>query len=139
LETLKVLVFLDTDVLVDILRGSKSAEKWLQDASAESFQIPAIVAMELVAGCQDKADLRRVHRFIAAFGLAWPQEEEVRLAYDFLVEYRLSTGIGIPDCLIAAMALKRSATLLSFNSKHFKTIPGLDLREPYSRYVPRPD
>jgi predicted nucleic acid-binding protein len=132
-------VFLDTDVLVDILRGTKSAEKWLQNASPENFQIPAIMAMELVAGCQDKVDLRRMHKFIASFGLAWPQEEEVRLAYDFLVQYRLSSGIGIPDCLIAAMALKRSATLLSFNSRHFKTIPGLDLREPYTRHPGSPE
>jgi predicted nucleic acid-binding protein len=41
--------------------------------------------------------------------------------------------LSIPDCLIAAMALARSARLYTFNLKHFRIIEGLDVQSPYTR------
>ena len=66
-------VLLDTDVLVDCLRGTPAARTWLEQATAESFQVPGIVAMELLAGCQNKADLERTRKFITAFDVVWPE------------------------------------------------------------------
>ena len=127
-------VLLDTDVLVDCLRGTPAARSWLEQATAESFQVPGIVAMELLVGCQSKADLERTHRFIAAFDVVWPEAVEFAKAYELLATHRLASGLSIPDCLIAAMALARSARLYTFNSKHFKVVAGLDVQEPYTRH-----
>jgi predicted nucleic acid-binding protein len=44
------MVLVDTDVLVDCLRGTSPAKAWLQDASAEVLGIPGVVAMELIIG-----------------------------------------------------------------------------------------
>jgi predicted nucleic acid-binding protein len=41
-------VLLDTDVLVDCLRGTAAAQSWLSRAAAETFQVPGVVAMELL-------------------------------------------------------------------------------------------
>jgi predicted nucleic acid-binding protein len=128
-----VSVFLDTDVLVECLRGSASARAWLADAATETFQIPGIVAMELFAGCRDRADLRNTQRFLSAFDVAWPEASEFAQACDLLVAHRLRGGLGIPDCLIAAMALARSTRLYTFNLRHFRVIPGIDAQEPYPR------
>ena len=43
------MILLDTDVLIDCLRGLPSADEWLHKSSDQSFAIPGIVAMELVA------------------------------------------------------------------------------------------
>jgi predicted nucleic acid-binding protein len=77
-----VTAFLDTDVLVDCLRG----------ATAEFEQ-----------------------------------------AYALLARHRLTSGLSIPDYLIAAMALSHSARLYTFNLKHFQVIAGLDAQTPYTR------
>ncbi len=126
-------IFLDSDVLIDCLRGTDSSRAWLASVSSESFQVPGIVAMELAAGCQNRLELQRVQKFLNAFEIVWPTASDIEQAHQLLLEHRLSSGLGIPDCIIAAMTLSRSARLYTFNSKHFRVVSGLDAQEPYSR------
>src|SRR6266446_1978279 len=53
------MVLVDTDVLVDCLRGTAPAKEWLARASAEVLGIPGVVAMELVIGCRNQGELHR--------------------------------------------------------------------------------
>jgi predicted nucleic acid-binding protein len=123
----------DTDVLIDILRGTPAAQVWLTSMPATTFAIPGVVAMELLIGCRNQAELRRVQQFLNAFSVAWTEAVECARAYDLLATHRLTSGLSIPDCLVAAMALARSATLYTFNLRHFRIITGLDVQEPYAR------
>lgn len=125
--------FLDTDVLVECLRGTSSAQEWLTRAAGETFQVPGVVAMELVVGCQNQADLGRTRRFLSSFDVVWPDAAEFAQAYELLAAHYLASGLSIPDCLIAAMALSRSARLYTFNLRHFRVVPGLDVQTPYTR------
>jgi tRNA(fMet)-specific endonuclease VapC len=125
--------FLDTDVLIDCLRGTSAARAWLEQSANQAFQVPGIVAMELLMGCQNKAELGRTQTFLHAFDIAWPEASEFAQAYELLAGRRLNSGLGIPDCLIAAMAIARSARLFTFNLKHFQAIEGLDVQSPYTR------
>jgi tRNA(fMet)-specific endonuclease VapC len=92
-----------------------------------------VVAMELLMGCRNKADLQQVRRFLASVNVTWPMASEFARGCDLLANLRLASGLGIPDCLIAAMALARGARLYTFNLKHFRAVPGLDAQQPYSR------
>jgi predicted nucleic acid-binding protein len=123
----------DTDVLIDCLRGAVAAAAWLSQVEREPFAVPGVVAMELVMGCSSRRDLDRIQRFLGEFDIVWPQASEFAAAYRLLVAHRLTSGVSIPDCTIAAMALARAASVYTFNLKHFQVIPGLDVREPYSR------
>jgi tRNA(fMet)-specific endonuclease VapC len=129
------MIFLDTDVLIECLRGIPAATAWLKKESSTStpFHIPGIVAMELVIGARDKVDLERIHRFLGSFTVIWPEATEFAHAYQLLGKYRLASGLSIPDCLIAAMSLLRSARLYSFNLKHFQVVSGLVVEAPYAR------
>jgi predicted nucleic acid-binding protein len=127
------MIFLDTDVLIECLRGAPAAKAWLKRESSKAFHIPGIAAMELVIGARDKADLERIHRFLGSFSVVWPEAAEFAHAYQLLGRYRLASGLSIPDCLIAAMALLRSARLYTFNLKHFQMVSGLDVEAPYAR------
>lgn len=128
------MILVDTDVLVDCLRGTTPAREWLDRMAAEVLGIPGIVAMELLIGCRNRAELERVQQFLNKFLVAWPEAAEFAGAYDLLAAHRLTSGLGIPDCIIGAMSISRKARLYSFNAKHFQTIPGLDVQEPYSRH-----
>ncbi|HLY59441.1 MAG TPA: type II toxin-antitoxin system VapC family toxin [Terriglobia bacterium] len=123
----------DTDDLVDCLRGTGPAKAWLKQLAIEPFAVPAVVAMELVMGCRDRADLERIQRFLGTFEIVWPEASDFATAYDLLLTHRLSSGLNIPDCLIAATALARDGTLFTFNLKHFRAVSGLGVREPYPR------
>jgi predicted nucleic acid-binding protein len=109
----------DTDVIVDCLRGTIPAQEWLKQLGKQPLAIPAVAAMELVMGCRDRADLERIQRFLATFEVVWPDAAEFSAAYQLLLTHRLSSGLNIPDCLIAATALSRNARLYTFNFKHF--------------------
>ncbi len=123
----------DTDVLVDCLRGTVPARAWLEQVATDSFGIPGVVAMELVMGCQDREALTQIQRFLGTFVMVWPEASEFAAAYDLLLAHRLISGLNIPDCLIAATALTRAARLYTFNLKHFQAVSGLDVQQPYER------
>jgi predicted nucleic acid-binding protein len=48
-------MLLDTDVLVDFLRGHPPAVAWLTGYTAP-IGVPGLVAMELLQGCRDLMD-----------------------------------------------------------------------------------
>lgn len=124
---------LDTDVLVDCLRGAEPARKWLEGAGDQDFRVPGIAAMELLCGCRNRAELQRTKSFLAAMAVTWPTADEFERAFGLLADHRLTTGLSIPDCLVAAMALSRSAVLYTFNLRHFRAITDLQVSGPYSR------
>jgi predicted nucleic acid-binding protein len=41
---------LDTDILIDCLRGLPAAQTWLAGSANQTFEVPGIVAMELIGG-----------------------------------------------------------------------------------------
>ncbi|MCY4604723.1 MAG: VapC toxin family PIN domain ribonuclease, partial [Gemmatimonadetes bacterium] len=45
----------------------------------------------------------------------------------------LSHNLGLLDALIAACAIGSSATLCTFNVKHYRIVPDLDVAQPYAR------
>ncbi len=42
------MMLLDTDILIECLRGSAAAQTWIEAATEREFYVPGIVAMELV-------------------------------------------------------------------------------------------
>jgi predicted nucleic acid-binding protein len=127
------MILLDTDVLIDCLRGLPSADTWLRESPDLVFAVPGIAAMELIVGCRDKADLQHTQAFIRHFDVVWPEAPEIKKAFGLLLAHRLQFGVSIPDCIIAAMALERSVPLYTFNLKHYRMFPGLEVHEPYNR------
>jgi predicted nucleic acid-binding protein len=103
-----LMVLVDTDVLVDCLRGTYPAKAWLEHASTEVLGIPGVVAMELLIGCHNRAEssFRNSSSRFQLFGL---DAAEFAQACELLAAHRLTSGLGIPHCLIAAMSLVRKA------------------------------
>ena len=114
------MLLVDTDVLIECLRGSTAAKAWLASQSNAAFGIPGIVAMELVVGCRNQSELRQIQKFLRTFTIIWPDASDFAAAYQLLLTLHSSSSIGIPDCLIASMALARGSRLYKFNLKHFK-------------------
>ena len=127
------MVLVDTDVLIECLRGASPAKAWLTSFSQEALGVPGIVAMELLMGCRNQRELDQTQRFLASFNVVFPDASEFERGCNLLVSLRLSAGLGIPDCLIAAMALSRGSRVYTFNLKHFQAVPGLDAQQPYPR------
>ncbi len=126
-------VLLDSDVLIDCLRATAAAREWIAGEREDELVVPGIVALELLAGCRNRVEQRRVLAFLDQFPVVWPAPHEGAAGFDLYVKHGLSGGIGILDCAVAAMALERGARLLTFNLRHFRVVEGLDVAEPYAR------
>ena len=83
-------------------------------------------------GCRNQPELDQTRKFLSSFNVIFPDSSEFERSFELLISLRLSAGLGIPDCLIAAMALSRGSRLYTFNLKHFQVVPGLDAQPPYS-------
>ena len=123
---------LDTDILIDIQRGYEPALVWFTSLS-EIPSIPGFVVMELIQDSQKMQQVRKVLQFVAPLPIVWPTETDCTRALSDFTAYHLSNKVGPIDALIAACAVGRSATLCTFNVKHYQVIPGLQIKQPYSR------
>ena len=124
---------LDTDVLVDVLRARPEALAWLESQPAAALGIPVITWMELIQGARDRGEQERIVSRLSAHSIVHIESGDPQLASAWFATYWLSHKVGILDCLIAAIAVRVGAPLYTFNTAHFRVIPGLDVRSPYQR------
>ena len=123
---------LDTDVLIDIQRDHPPARAWFSSL----LTIPSICGfsgMELLQFSRDHRERDASLRFLEEFEIVWPLTYDLSRAANQFASLHLSHGLGLLDSLIAATAVGNDATLFTFNTKHFKSVPDLTLSEPYVR------
>ncbi|MGA9774114.1 MAG: PIN domain-containing protein [Blastocatellia bacterium] len=123
---------LDTDILIDIQRGHPPALAWF--ASLPDLpSIPGLVVMEMIQDARNSQQVRKALRLLAPLPIIWPTEVDCNRALLHFTAYHLSNNLGLIDSLIAACAVGLSATLCTFNVKHYKVVPGLIIDQPYTR------
>jgi predicted nucleic acid-binding protein len=122
----------DTDVLIDIQRGHPPALAWFAGLT-ELPAVPGFVVMELVQDARNAREVRQALRLVAPLQVVWPTEADCTRALSDFTAYHLSHGLGLLDALIAATAVGLSATLYTFNLKHYRVVPGLVVARPYTR------
>lgn len=121
-------ILIDSDILIDAGRGQEQAITFLESSgTAQSLAISIITAMELVIGCQSKAELRSLETFLQRFRIIQINPEISRIAYQLLIEYRLSHGLLIADALIAATAINLETAFVSKNQRDYRFITNLNL------------
>jgi tRNA(fMet)-specific endonuclease VapC len=122
---------LDTDVLIEILRGDSRAGEWLASVESLVIGIPVIVWMEILVGARDKQEQRGFIEQLAGYTILHLESGDSERARQWFEQFHLSHGVGILDCLIAAIAIRLSKPFYTFNLKHFQVIPGLEVQAPY--------
>ena len=123
---------LDTDILVDILRGHPPAVAWFASLT-ELPSIPGLVVMELIQDAETQERIDRAMKLVAPLSVVWPNEADCERALSNFRSYHLSHGLGLLDSLIAACAVGQDAALCTFNTKHYRVVPDLELTQPYER------
>ena len=122
----------DTDVLIDIQRGHPPALAWFASLT-DLPSVPGFVVMELVQDARNGREVRQALKLVAPLQVVWPTNADCARALSDFTAYHLSHGLGLLDALIAACAVGLSATLFTFNDKHYRVVPGLVTAQPYTR------
>jgi predicted nucleic acid-binding protein len=124
--------FLDSDVMVDLLRRHRPALEWIASL-AEEPALPGFVMLELMKGCRDLREMGELLRSTKEFEIFWPGEKDLNEALAAYPRAFLGHGLDVLDVLIAASALAHGAILCTFNQKHYRAMPRLKTEKPYRR------
>lgn len=122
-------LLLDTDVLIEYLRGRPEAVEYLEGLETDLL-VSAITVAELFVGARNDEEERFLDQFLSTFTILPVTEGVGRLGGLFRREYGRSHGTGLADALIAATAEESGARLVTFNERHF---PMVEARVPYER------
>jgi len=124
---------LDTDIMIDILRDYPPAISWLENTDETEISLPGFVVMELIQGCNNKAEKETLEEKISDYEIVWPSQAACFEALNIFSSYYLSHKIGIIDALIGQTAIDMGVPLYTFNEKHYNFIPNLNSIQPYKR------
>ncbi|HMF56275.1 MAG TPA: type II toxin-antitoxin system VapC family toxin [Pyrinomonadaceae bacterium] len=123
-------LLIDTDVLIDYLRGQAEAVSYLESLT-ESLLISAVTVAELHAGVREGAERTALDEFIRAFEIVAVDREIAIKGGLYRRDYGKSHNTGLADALIAATAEIRQAELVTLNKKHFPMLASIDV--PYQK------
>lgn len=130
-ENGNLMLLLDTDSMIDVLRRHQPALDWLAQQGSEEIVLPGFVVLELLQGCRNKVEQTRVERQIAQARIVWPSAFACGAALQTYAQFHLSHTLGFIDALIGHTALELGEPLHTFNTKHYGVIPGLTTIQPY--------
>jgi len=128
----ELVYLLDTDVAIDLQHNYVPAVTWFSPL-AEPPTVPGLVVMELVQSARNKQEEKEALKLIATSPVVWPTEDDCNYALRLFTTYHLSHNLGLIDALIASCAIGLSATLYTFNVKHYRAVQALVTAQPYAK------
>ncbi len=123
-------LLLDTDTLIDYLRGIPPAVTFLTDHESE-IVLSSVTVAELYAGVRDGEETVRLGELVELFPIIPVDLEIARAAGTHRRDFGPSHNTGLADAMIAATAETRGLRLQTLDVRHYPMIPGL--KPPYER------
>jgi len=112
----------DTDVLIDYLRGVPQAVNFLEGA-VEILMVSAVSVGELFAGVRDGKEREALSAFVGAFRVLPLAARSAERGGLYRRDFGKSHNIGLPS------AVRHGARLVTLNRKHFPMLS--DVHVPY--------
>lgn len=125
-------ILINSDVIIDYLRGLPQAITYLNNAQAKNIcSISVITIAELYSGVREDNKRQILENFLKEFRVTVLNETLAQKAGLFRRDYGKSHGVGLADCLIAATAESLESTLITLNKKHFPMLKKVKI--PYKK------
>jgi len=121
-------VIFDTDVLIWFFRGDRRAAELIESVPEREASI--ISLMELIQGARSRGEIRVIRHFFRenVVRLIAVNESVIHAVVSLMEEHAMSSGLQVADALIAATAREAGSALTTGNVRHFRVIPGLELK-----------
>jgi predicted nucleic acid-binding protein len=123
-------LLIDTDVLVDYLRGQPKAVEYLEGRE-EAMVVSSITVAELFAGVREGRERTALSTFLSAFETIPVDTGIAERGGLYRRDYGRSHNTGLADALIAATAEQVRAPLVTLNRKHFPMLSNVQV--PYTK------
>lgn len=125
------MILLDTNICVAHLNGDPRVRQPMQLHAGE-IAIPSLVAAELFYGFEKSAraaqNLPRLKQFLQAISVVEFDLASAEIAGRTKLHLdRIGKRTGEVDILIAAVAIRHAALLITNNERHFENVPDLNI------------
>jgi predicted nucleic acid-binding protein len=111
-------VVLDTDVLIDLLRGKEASRTFLQELSSRSVPCSSVISVaEIYAGMRSEEQVLTANLLDGLVIL--PVTREIAEMAGYFKRRTKSRKLELADCLIAATALVEGASVATGNAKDY--------------------
>ena len=127
-------IILDSSVIIGGERGTLDLEQWMTSHPGDEFAIAAVTVAELWHGVEratpeHRSKRRRYIENALAVVEIFPYTEQTARIHARLWAQLESSGrmIGDYDLIIAATALERECDVVTFNTRHFAVVEGLNV------------
>jgi predicted nucleic acid-binding protein len=117
-------MLIDTDVLIDYLRGLEHAQNFIASLP-EQVYVSAITVAELHVGVRNGKERAALTEFLDTLETIALDAELAAEGGLLRRDYGKSHGVGLNDALIAATALKNRFQLVTLNGKHYPMVKNL--------------
>jgi predicted nucleic acid-binding protein len=114
---------IDTDVLIDFLRGNSQAVQCV--LALDTGYASSITVAELFAGARGSKEQQALQALLDELTVLPVTHAIAQTAGQMKAQFFPSHGTGLPDALIAATAQCHALPLLTLNVKHFPMSSGL--------------
>ncbi len=111
-------MLVDTDVLMDFLRGRNEAIEFLE-RHVDDLQVSAVTVAELYQRVREGQERGKLATTLSALTVLPVTEEIAEIAGLLRRDFRASMGCGLADCIIAATASHHELEFATLNDKHF--------------------
>ena len=128
---MKQCYLIDTDILIDCLRGKQKALVFIESAMAQKVCfISAMSIAEINAGVREGQERQLLTQFLTSFEVVSLTRSIAEVGGLYRRDYGKSHGVGLADALIAACAQANDAQLATLNKKHY---PMMAVHVPYRK------
>lgn len=123
------MILVDTNVIIESLRGKKETVTLLEKIGLKNIAISTITEMELYIGARDKKELNFIKKRLKKIEIIDFDKKISKKSVELVFKFSKSHTLDIPDSIIAATSLIYDLPLITYNKKDFKFIPDLKLYE----------
>jgi predicted nucleic acid-binding protein len=113
-------MIVDSDVIIEVLRGNVKTTAWLRRlrAAGSPLRYSPVSRAEIRAGARPK-DRAAISALFDSLDLLPIEASTGDVAGDQLAKYARSHNVQLGDAFIAAAALEQEDELATFNARHF--------------------
>lgn len=127
-----MLPLVDTDVLIDFLRGTPQAVAFVSKLPND-VAISSVSVAELYAGVRDGAESQALKDLLDTLEIIDLNRDIAQAGGLIRREHGKAHGVGLNDALIAATAVNRKACLYTLNIKHYPSLRKNQVAQPYRK------
>jgi predicted nucleic acid-binding protein len=131
-------ILIDADVLIHSERGRFDLLSWIHSQTPDHGVLAAITVAEFRHGIERASGMHRMRRqrfleeiLLPVFPVVPYTEATAEIHARIWAECQVAGRmIGPHDLILAAGALEHSASVATFNARHFSSVPGLHVITP---------